>query len=131
MMNTPEQASTLWCPMARVAQIGAAETSATYNRALVKRHVPVKMADVSPEDFELGGDEPLPIEAMVLKTDLQMSAASRCIADQCAMWRWEHATASVPTTTLGAGGDPARTVETRTVHTHGFCGLAPMHGATA
>lgn len=82
MMNTPEQASTLWCPMARVAQIGEEET------------------------------------------------AARCIADQCAMWRWEHATASVPTTTLGAGGEPGRTFETRTVQTHGYCGLAPMHGAT-
>lgn len=50
-----------------------------------------------------------------------------CLADHCAMWRWEHTTASVPTTTQGAGGEPARTFETRTVKTHGYCGLAPLH----
>lgn len=93
--------------MARVAQIGAAETHAAYNRALVKAHVPVKLANVSPEDFELGGADPQPIEAVMLKTELQITGSARCIATECAMWRWE-----------------------RTTRTHGFCGLAPMHGAT-
>ena len=52
---------------------------------------------------------------------------ARCVADRCAMWRWEPRTASVPTTTLGAGGEPARTFKNRTVRTHGYCGLAPLH----
>jgi hypothetical protein len=128
-MHTPKQARTLWCPMARVAQVGAAETTTTYNRVFIKTHVPIRLADASPEAFELG-QQPEPISASMLKTDLQISGASRCIADQCAMWRWEHTTASVPTTTLGAGGEPARTFETRTVRTHGYCGLAPIHSTT-
>lgn len=128
-MHTPEEARTLWCPMARVAQIGAAETNATYNRALVKTHVPVKLADASPGGFEMG-EEPKPITATMLKVDLQISGAARCIAAECGMWRWEPTTASVPTTTLGAGGDPAQTFEQRTVKTHGYCGLAPLHATT-
>lgn len=125
-MHTPEQARELWCPMARVAQIGAVETNATYNRALTKTHVPVKLADASPNAFELG-EEPKPVAATMLKVELQLSGAARCVATECAMWRWEHTTASVPTTTLGASGEPARTFETRTVRTHGYCGLAPIH----
>lgn len=46
-------------------------------------------------------------------------APAACIADGCAMWRWERTTASVPTTTEGA-----RTFEQRVVKTHGYCGLA-------
>ena len=93
-MKTPEQAKDLWCPMARVAQIGSAETSATYNRALTKTHIPVKLADASPEGFELG-EEPKPIMATMLKVDLQLSGASHCVASQCAMWRWTQPTPSV------------------------------------
>lgn len=33
-MHTPEQAKNLWCPMARVAQVGNTDTAAAYNRAL-------------------------------------------------------------------------------------------------
>lgn len=47
---------------------------------------------------------------------------ARCIADQCAMWRWEHTTASVPVVV-----NRARTFEQRVVRTHGYCGLAPLH----
>jgi len=49
---------------------------------------------------------------------------ARCIADKCAMWRWEYMTASVPVEVQGAGHDMARTFETRVVRTHGYCGLA-------
>lgn len=86
-MLSPEQARELWCPMARVAQVGAAETTATYNRVLTKTHVPVKLADASPEGFELG-EEPKPIAATMLKVDLQLSRAARCVANECVMWRW-------------------------------------------
>ena len=60
-------------------------------------------------------------------TTYNRNASAMCIADRCAMWRWEHTTASVPTTTTGAGGDPARTFEIRTVRTHGFCGMGGNH----
>jgi len=80
-MHTPEQAKELWCPMARVTQIGAVETNATYNRALVKTHIPIALrADEGGE-----GDA---IAATMLKVETQISAAARCIGDKCAMWRW-------------------------------------------
>lgn len=125
-MHTPEQAKDLWCPMARVAQIGAAETNATYNRALTKTHVPVKLADASPEGFELG-EEPKPITATMLKVDLQISGAARCISTECAMWRWDQRWESVPKKIEGAGGQPVNSFEQRPVKTHGYCGLAPLH----
>lgn len=103
--------------MARVAQIGAAETNATYNRALTKTHVPVKLADASPEGFELG-EEPKPIMATMLKVDLQLSGASHCVANQCAMWRW----ADKP--------HPQDGIDRSHQSRHGFCGLAPIHQPT-
>ena len=112
--------------MVRVAQIGAVETSATYNRALTKTHVPVKLADTSPDSFELG-KEPEPIAATMLKVDLQISGASLCIADRCAMWRWDNRWESVPKTIEGAGGASVKTFENKPVRTHGYCGLAPIH----
>ena len=105
MSHTPAQAKTLWCPMARVAQIGAIETNTTYNRALIKTHVPVRLADASPEAFELG-QQPEPVAATMLKVDLQISNAARCISDECAMWRWS---------------------DTST----GYCGLAPVFSGSA
>lgn len=58
-------------------------------------------------------------------------ASCRCIADKCAMWRWVPMTESVPTVTLGASGQPARTFGAQTVRTHGYCGLAPLHSVPA
>jgi hypothetical protein len=107
--------------MARVAQIGAVETNATYNRALIKSHVPIKLSDASPEAFELG-QQPELVSATMLKTDLQISFASRCIAQECAMWRWEHTTASVPV----ENENGATTYKQKTVKTHGYCGLSPL-----
>lgn len=86
-MQTAEQAKELWCPMARVAQIGAVETSATYNRAILKVHVPVEVAAAAPEDFELGEKPKLKTMTMVQVTPIQ-SGASMCLANECAMWRW-------------------------------------------
>lgn len=40
------------------------------------------------------------------------------------MWRWVHATESVPTRIEGAGGIMARGYATKIVKTHGYCGLA-------
>lgn len=47
-----------------------------------------------------------------------------CIADQCAMWRWEHTTSSVPAEIEGATGALVRVFELRIERTHGFCGIA-------
>lgn len=103
MSHTTEQARELWCPMVRVVQIGATETTSTYNRVLAKHHVPVNLAD--PDD---GGKA---MQAAILKSEVQMSQASRCIADKCAMWRW------VPGGLKSSAGDRQPT-------TRGYCGLA-------
>ena len=58
--------------------------------------------------------------------DPEVEFSRNCIAERCAMWRWEHTTASVPVVVEGAGGQRTRTFERRTVRTHGYCGLAPL-----
>lgn len=49
-------------------------------------------------------------------------AYNNCIADRCAMWRWEKTTKSIPV----VRGETRMyvTYEQRTMKTHGFCGLA-------
>lgn len=84
-MKTEAEAKKLWCPMVRIIQIGAVEAHGTYNRAFVKSHFPVKLADAS-EEFELGKDIK-EFNASVLRTETQLPAASKCIASDCAMWR--------------------------------------------
>lgn len=86
-MHTPEQAKELWCPHARVAQVGAVETQASYNRSLSKLHVPVKVAQAGPEDFELGV-EPRTKVATMLTLEAHPSTAANCLGDKCAAWRW-------------------------------------------
>lgn len=53
--------------------------------------------------------------------DPEFEFSRNCIAERCAMWRWEHTTASVPVIV-----NRARTFEQRVVRTHGYCGLAPL-----
>ena len=88
-MNTVEEAKKLWCPMARVAQIGVVETGAAYNRALSKTHRTVKATWSTPDTFELGQDDPgTPHEITILDMQAIPSGASSCLADWCACWRW-------------------------------------------
>jgi hypothetical protein len=103
-MHTPEQAKELWCPMVRVARREVAEIN-------------IKPGE-SYEQVIVGGCN----SDSLGRT--RVPASCRCIADKCAMWRWEHMTDSVPTVTEGPSGLKARTFETRVVRTHGYCGLA-------
>ena len=103
-MHTSEQALSLWCPMVRFE----GDVGGSFNRGY-RNSNPTNLDAVNKWP-------PKPI--------LAQEHGCHCISDQCAMWRWEHTTASVPTTTLGASGEPARTFEIRTVRTHGYCGLA-------
>jgi hypothetical protein len=129
-MHTPEQAKELWCPMARVTQIGAVETNATYNRALVKTHIPVALK--ASEVDELIEDQK-PFAATMLKVETQISGAAHCISDKCAMWR------SVPKNgpfiaIVDDGGGMKREVQQwgGVPPTHGYCGLAgSVHGVAA
>lgn len=90
--HTPEQATLLWCPMARVAQSGDKDIQGSYNRTLTKSHRPITVARVkSTDDFELG-DEPVEHEeVLALEMSVVVSHAARCIGDKCAMWRWAYA----------------------------------------
>lgn len=121
MMHTPEEASALWCPMARVAQGGHTDIQAAYNRTLTKQHIPTRMLKVrDPEDFELGQESAEESVAMVLETQQRISMASMCLGDKCAMWRWgttEHIPAHMEPGKLYA----AERVQSTT---HGYCGLA-------
>ena len=87
-MNTPEKAAKLWCPMARVAQVGAVETHAAYNRTINKTHRVVRATWATADTFEPGGEPAEPREITILEVDTAVSGASRCLVDQCAMWRW-------------------------------------------
>lgn len=88
-MHTTEQAAELWCPMARVAQVGAVETHAAYNRSLGKRHRTVKATWATADSFQLGEDAPKDPEAItILEVETGLSRASFCLAGKCAMWRW-------------------------------------------
>jgi len=120
-MHTPEEARQLWCPMSRVAQSGHSDVDTAYNRVLTKHVVPVRLKEVrSPEDFELGQDPEKAEVRTMLTTDQHTSSAARCVAEECAMWRWEHTTQSVP----AQGPNGATVYEQRATRTHGYCGLA-------
>lgn len=115
-MHTPEQARELWCPLVRIAR----QETVQYDPPASSKDYGIRQAG-------------FPVVGGCNTEDLgrtRVPESCRCIADKCAMWRWEHTTASVPTTTLGASGEPARTFETRTVRTNGYCGLAPIHSTT-
>ena len=108
-MHTPEQAQALWCPMVRIAR----DESITIEKAVIG-----DIVNVTEQRHIVGG----------CNTDalgsLRVPASCRCIADKCAMWRWEHTTASVPVVV-----NRATTYEQRVVRTHGSCGLAPLGAA--
>ena len=125
-MHTPEQAKELWCPMARVTQIGAVETNATYNRALVKSHVPVALR--ADEDGEGKA-----IAATMLKIETQISGAAHCVADRCAMWRWVPKSGTFLAIVDDGGGMKREVKQWGGVPpTHGYCGLAgSVHGVAA
>lgn len=123
MSHTVEQAVQLWCPFARVAQVGAIETQASYNRSIQKTHRVVSVLKATPDAFELG-KEPQTEPAVLLDVSVEPSRAANCLGDKCAAWRWVHTTASVPVETQGAGHGVAKTFEQIAVKTHGFCGIA-------
>jgi len=109
--------------MARVAQIGAVETSASYNRALAKVHVPAKVN--GPADA-IGECEPITLS--VLKVDMQLSGAANCVGPKCAMWRWH------PTARYNSAGDLVQNGAggiTDPIAAMGYCGLAPIQQVAA
>jgi hypothetical protein len=52
--------------------------------------------------------------------DYRQPSYARCIADDCAMWRWVHTSASVPVKIENG----ATIYEIKETKTHGYCGLA-------
>lgn len=99
-MHTPEQAQDLWCPMARVAQVGAVEAHTSYNRFLIKRHVSVGIVSKSDADeLNIGNYSQQIKPATMVEAETDLSDAAMCVADRCAAWRQHDAE-------------------------HGYCGLA-------
>ena len=76
--------------MARVAQAGHTDTNAAYNRTLTKHHAEVKLHVVpDPAKFELGNTpETEQRTELVMQTYVSTSIAAKCLASDCAMWRW-------------------------------------------
>lgn len=95
MMNTPEQARELWCPMVRIARRETIEHRTGYQETYRDEEVAVAGCNTD----ALGGN--------------RVPASCRCIADQCAMWRW------IPRIFDTDVGDPLQLPPT-----HGYCGLA-------
>lgn len=88
-MHTTQQARTLWCPMVRIAR---RETTVPNPNP---SHPGDEVVIAGCNTDALGG--------------LRVPKSCRCIADQCAMWRW---------------GEIGLDENDKQVPTRGFCGLA-------
>lgn len=97
--HTPEEAQTLWCPMARIARREIAVEAATIHKPTSVEHIHERAEIVGGCNTDALGGNRIP-------------ASCRCIADQCAMWRWRPETVGNVTTTYAPGQRP------------GYCGLA-------
>lgn len=53
-------------------------------------------------------------------SDYRKATFARCIANECAMWRWVYTSASVPMKIENG----ATVYATKEIKTHGYCGLA-------
>lgn len=105
-MHTPEQAKELWCPMVRIARREIATEAAIIEKPTSVMHIPERAEIVGGCNSDaLGGN--------------RVPASCRCIADQCAMWRW----ATPPHTQDG--------IDRSHMQRHGYCGIAGRHEVTA
>lgn len=113
MSHTPAEARELWCPMARIARHEVTEV----------------------ETARTSGDPPL----IAMRTDhhivggcntdalgrTRVPASCRCIADQCAMWRWAPSTTSHPERRIqDLGNGFKKEVVVSVPDARGYCGLA-------
>lgn len=106
-MHTVEQAKALWCPMARIAR----DESITIEKAAIG-----EMVHVTEQRHIVGGCN------TDARGDTRVPSSCRCIADQCAMWRW--GTYIAPP----LGAEPGKLVEGVNHRAEwGYCGLAPLH----
>lgn len=108
MRMTPTEAASTWCPMARIAR---------------REEVRQQRVLPSSEDHAviIGG-----CNRDVLG-DTDSPASCRCLADCCAMWRWQAKFGH--RTIVKTDGPPGRENYTAQVYgpippTHGYCGLA-------
>lgn len=135
-MHTPEQARELWCPMARAAH-----------------H---QFSSIDPT----GRNELRVLMAGCNTDDRRVPPTCHCIANKCAMWRWDESQTNTnvrrrrfvddpgetePQRPDGVGpewvfvprneeeGDPAfwlEPEEMQQARRRGYCGLAPIHSTT-
>lgn len=74
-MHTPEQARELWCPMVRIARREEwHEASGTAGKPETQHELHIETIVGGCNTDALGRN--------------RVPASCRCIADQCAMWRW-------------------------------------------
>ena len=97
-MHTPEQAKALWCPMVRIAR----REVELYGRSEGQQHV-------------VGGCNTDALEGT------RVPASCRCIAAECAMWRWH---------TDARKQYLSETPEEFQKRRLGYYGLAPNHSTT-
>lgn len=92
MLMTREQAAATWCPMVRIA-----------------RHETINPNSTAEENHIVAG----------CNTDalgkLRVPASCRCIAEQCAMWRWSSPPRHEPFPAFGSDME---------YEPNGYCGLA-------
>lgn len=98
MSHTTEQAKALWCPMSRIAR--------SENLARPDGHHDKQVIVAGCNRDALGS-----AAGFVLNS-------CKCIADKCAMWRWENDHINLPIT-VGAEAYRAQIAAQR-----GYCGLA-------
>jgi hypothetical protein len=113
-MMTIEQAAEVWCPMVRIAR----RETFTVRTALAS-----DMESVHDEHFIVAGCNRDALGSGNRGPDGAHNALNscRCIADKCAMWRWEPRTG--PSKLSGHPIAPPLPGP-RMEPTHGYCGLA-------
>lgn len=101
MSHTPEQARELWCPMVRIARHEAIEYRTGYMESYRDEQVIVAGCNTD----ALGSN--------------RVPASCRCIAEKCAMWRWEIMEVLPP------NAEPNKLVALIKARANtGYCGLA-------
>lgn len=98
-MHTADQARELWCPMVRIARHEFYERDESGHGHITSHQVIV--GGCNTDALGVGNGEP-----RRMSRDHKPLASCRCIADKCAMWRWD-------TRSTGPFDDPV-----------GYCGLA-------
>lgn len=113
-MHAAEQARELWCPMVRIARREVI-TPAEIKHTGVGEYFTETLAIVGGCNTDALGR-------------LRVPKSCRCIANECAMWRWLP---EPPAATVSIGiGLVTEELPRIPTERRGYCGLAPIHHTT-